>query len=226
MGGSDAFVELEFTLADDEHPAVRLSESLDCRVELLDAVRSSDETTTAFFDVTCGRSVAVAEHARPAGHARDVRVLKQHDRGCVAEVSLTESVFETLASVQVPLQSLVITDGVARFVATVPPERQPDDVFSLVQENHAGVTLVRKKPTRLAAPFATRTAFQSMLRERFTDRQWRALDLAFTHGYFDRPRRITQSGLSEKMDISPSTFGQHLHTALRKLLDTLFTDVD
>ena len=138
------------------------------------------------------------------------------------QISLTRSLFGTLAKAQIPLKSLEVTDGSAQLVATVPPNRSPEEVISLLKKKHPAVTLVRKYRTCIAAPFITQAAFQTFLNERLTERQWTALHLAFKEGYFDRPRRITQQELSEKMEISPSTFGQHLHTALRKLLATVF----
>jgi predicted DNA binding protein len=218
----DSFVELEFSLADTAYPAIRLSQDLGCHFELLDAIRSDDQTTTAFFHVTDGLPETIVEQGPKSEYGDDVSVIERYNDECIVGISLRKSIFETLAKAQIPLQSLVITEGNAHFVATIPPDRAPEKIISLIKEKHPGVTLEKKHQTSLAPPFLTQAAFQTLLDKRLTDRQWTALYLAFKYGYFERPRRVTQKELSEKMNISPSTFGQHLHTALRKLLFTLF----
>jgi len=219
----DEFVELEFSLTDVAYPAIRISQDLDCRLELLDAIRSGDQTTTAFFHVTGGSSDAIIEQGLQSEYGDEISVIERYNDECVVEMALRQSIFETLAKAQTPLQSLVINEGCARFTATIPPDRAPEEIIALVRQKHPSVNLVRKQRTGIAAPFITQVAFQTLLSEQLTDRQWTALFLAFKEGYFERPRRITQQGLSEKMGISSSTFGQHLHTALRKLLVTVFT---
>lgn len=218
----EAFVELEFVLADAAYPAIRISEELGCDLELLDAVRSDHQTTTAFCHVTGGHPDTIVEQGSRSKYGGEISVIDRYDDECVVEISLRRSLFATLAKAQIPLQSLVITDGRAYFVATVPPDRIPEEIIELVKQKHPDVSLIRKQRTGIAAPFLTQAAFQSLLNERLTERQWTALCLAFQDGYFERPRRITQRGLSDKMAISPSTFGQHLHAALRKLLTTVF----
>ncbi|MFB6079275.1 MAG: bacterio-opsin activator domain-containing protein [Halarchaeum sp.] len=218
---TEGFVELEFSLSDASYPAMRISDELDCRLELLEAVRPDDSATIAFFHVVGASAEAVVEHGRPSEHATDLRVLERYDDGCLVEATLTDSLFATLSNEHVPLRSLDVADGRARFVATLPPGYSPERIISLVERTHPDASLVGKRTTALSTPFATRSALQATLDERLTDRQWTALSLAFEAGYFERPRDTTQRTLGERMDISPSTFGQHLHTALRKLLDTV-----
>lgn len=221
-GEHGEFVELEFSLGAAAYPAIRISRDLGCHLELLEAIRSNDRTTTAFFHVIDGRLDSIVEHGQQSEYGDEISVIERYKDECIVQMSLTKSVFRTLAKARIPLQSLTVTDGRAQFVATVPPNRDPEEIISLAKRKHPAVTLVRKHRTSIADPFTTQAAFQSLLTDRLTERQWEALYLAFEYGYFERPRRITQQELSGKMAISPSTFGQHLHTALRKLLTTVF----
>ncbi|ELZ43821.1 DNA binding protein [Halorubrum californiense DSM 19288] len=56
-------------------------------------------------------------------------------------------------------------------------------------------------------------------RGRLTDRQSEVLRTAYRMGYFERPRDANARDVAEALDISPSTFAEHLATAQRKLLD-------
>lgn len=223
-GEGGEFVELEFRLDDDAYPAVRISERLGCRLDLLDALQNEDGKTTAFFHVDGAEPDAVVEAGRASALGDDIGVVERFDGECAVEVVLSGSVFGTLADLGVPLQSLVVRDGAARATATVPPNRAAKAVIAAVNARHPDVELVGKRGTDVTHPFLTRTAFRTAVEDRLTDRQLDALRVAFEHGYFERPRRTSQRELAELMGISPSTFGQHLHRALRKLLGTVFAD--
>ncbi|MDB2245107.1 helix-turn-helix domain-containing protein [Halorubrum ezzemoulense] len=56
-------------------------------------------------------------------------------------------------------------------------------------------------------------------RGRLTDRQCEVLRTAYRMGYFERPRDANASAVADALDISPSTFAEHLATAQRKLLE-------
>lgn len=72
----------------------------------------------------------------------------------------------------------------------------------------------------------TRTAgeFRTTVIDRLTDRQRTVVEAALAGGYFERPRESTGEQLADALDISPSTFSQHLRAANRKLYATLFED--
>ncbi|SFR35286.1 helix-turn-helix domain-containing protein [Halorubrum sodomense] len=55
-------------------------------------------------------------------------------------------------------------------------------------------------------------------RGRLTDRQREVLRTAYRMGYFERPRDANARAVADALDISPSTFAEHLATAQRKLL--------
>ena len=55
-------------------------------------------------------------------------------------------------------------------------------------------------------------------RARLTDRQREVLATALELGYFERPRAANATEVAAALDISPSTFGEHLATAQRKLV--------
>ncbi len=62
----------------------------------------------------------------------------------------------------------------------------------------------------------------STMVETLTTKQENALAAAFHHGYFERPRQNTAKEIAATLDISHSTFLQHLRVAEQKLLSELF----
>ncbi|WP_436910157.1 helix-turn-helix domain-containing protein [Halosimplex marinum] len=58
-------------------------------------------------------------------------------------------------------------------------------------------------------------------RGRLTDRQQEVLETAMEMGYFERPRSANATEVAAALDISPSTFAEHLASAQSKVLDSL-----
>jgi len=58
-------------------------------------------------------------------------------------------------------------------------------------------------------------------RGRLTERQQEVLETAMEMGYFERPRSANATEVSDELDISPSTFAEHLAAAQSKVLDSL-----
>ncbi|GCF15519.1 hypothetical protein Harman_34540 [Haloarcula mannanilytica] len=58
-------------------------------------------------------------------------------------------------------------------------------------------------------------------RAKLTERQREVLGRAHEMGYFEHPREATAGDVADALDISTSTFTEHLAAAQRKLLDDL-----
>jgi predicted DNA binding protein len=58
-------------------------------------------------------------------------------------------------------------------------------------------------------------------RGQLTDRQQEVLETAMEMGYFQRPRDANATQVADELDISPSTFAEHLASAQSKVLDSL-----
>ena len=58
-------------------------------------------------------------------------------------------------------------------------------------------------------------------RSKLTARQLEVLETAYERGYFERPRRTNATEIAAELDISPSTFREHLAAAESKILADL-----
>jgi hypothetical protein len=61
-------------------------------------------------------------------------------------------------------------------------------------------------------------------RGRLTERQREVLETAHRMGYFERPKGANAGEVADELDISRSTFAEHLAAAQTKLLDALLED--
>jgi PAS domain S-box-containing protein len=81
------------------------------------------------------------------------------------------------------------------------------------------VELISKR--HRSAPVSSTVA--TTVHGRLTDRQRETLRMAFHAGYFDQPRSTDAGTVAEELGIAQSTLSQHLRTAERKLIETLFS---
>lgn len=58
-------------------------------------------------------------------------------------------------------------------------------------------------------------------RGRLTERQREVLETAYEMGYFERPKRANATEIAEYLDITQSTFTEHMMAAQRKLLEDI-----
>ena len=56
-------------------------------------------------------------------------------------------------------------------------------------------------------------------RSKLTHRQLQVLETAYEMGYFERPRRANATEIAAKLDITPSTFSEHLAATTTKILE-------
>lgn len=61
-------------------------------------------------------------------------------------------------------------------------------------------------------------------RGRLTDRQLEVLRAAYEEGYFERPKRANATDVAETLDISRTTFSEHLSIAVRKLFEDVLDE--
>ncbi|MFB6267064.1 MAG: bacterio-opsin activator domain-containing protein [Halodesulfurarchaeum sp.] len=104
-------------------------------------------------------------------------------------------------------------------VARVPEGRDVGEVVTAVKETFPTTEILAQRSDREDHSLPTT---RIDIRGELTDRQRVVVESALAAGYFERPRRSTGEDIGETLDISPSTFSQHLRAAHRKVYRALF----
>ncbi|WP_227380345.1 PAS domain S-box protein [Haladaptatus halobius] len=115
-----------------------------------------------------------------------------------------------------------ITDNELRIIGELPATAQIREVTEAVKEIYPDMMFAGQQyVTRQQMPPAElRTVFEDSL----TDRQRIALEAAFYSGFFEWPRKSSGENVAESLDISSSTFHQHIRKAEKKLLGVVFAE--
>jgi DNA-binding protein len=217
---ADRIVEMEFTVDDPELFLNGVSTDLDCRLSYSGSVYGSEGSLREFYTV----EECDPEHLRAVttdhDAVTDVRVLAEHDDGCLLQLTLAGSLVRFLVDRGAVTREITSDEGVTAFTVELSREADARSLFEEIADRYDGTELASYHEHE--RPVQTRQEFRAGLEERLTDRQLTALRTAYYSGFFDWPRAVDGDELAAMMDISRSTFHQHLRVAERKLLDSFF----
>jgi PAS domain S-box-containing protein len=213
-------IELEFTVDDADLLFCRLSRGADCRVEAAGTDYRPDGSIRLYVTAESADGERLAALAREDSDVTAVKLITDHEDGCLLELTVEDSLLATLTEFGAVPREVVGEDGTTRFTVELPYEGEAREVFDLVERRYPSTDLVGYHERE--RPVETRQEFRAALSERFTDRQETALRTAYLGGFFEWPRDIDGNELAEAMDISRPTYHQHLRAAQRKVFEELF----
>jgi PAS domain S-box-containing protein len=219
---SDAVVEIELSVGPGE-AFVDLAAACDCRLTHVGTIPPSDDPgPTLFFEVGDADPAEVVTVAAGRDGIASATVVRTGE----TDGGLVRLSFETS-----PLVDLLVEYGgtiagaraVGRdgLVTVHVPKNADARTFVEAFENRVpgdGLEAYREDER----PARTNQEFVADVDTALTDRQSDALRTAYASGFFEWPRRASGEDVAEAMDISRSTFHQHLRAAERKLLDAFY----
>ena len=140
--------------------------------------------------------------------------------GTLLAVAIDDVIVTTLSEHGAVVRRFDVDDGVADLALELANGQSARSVYDLLEARYDRVELLSYHETE--QPTRTPQDLAAKLDQKLTDRQRTALRKAYLADYFDWPRNVSGEELAESMDISRSTFHQHLRSAQRKLLEELF----
>lgn len=213
-------VEMELASRDPDLLFSRLSARADCRVESAGTLSQSDGSLQLYVRADTGDAEAIASLLSEDPSVVEATHVVSHEGTSLFDVTVTESVVETLAEFGAVTQRLAGEDGMTRLTIELPHETEARDVYDLLADRYEDLELVGYHEHD--RPVQTRQEFRATLRERFTDRQETALRSAYLGGFFEWPREVDGDDLATSMGITRPTYHQHLRAAERKVFEELF----
>jgi predicted DNA binding protein len=123
---------------------------------------------------------------------------------------------ECLGSFGCPIHRYVAEDGTLTLVFHATDFEQLQAVMDEFQRRFGGVSV-----RSLLQPPLRGTPEERVFvnRGKLTDRQYEVLQTAYEAGYFERPKGANATEVAAMLDISQSTFTEHLVAAQRKILE-------
>lgn len=219
---TDRIYELDFAIRDDGHFLSRVTAEHDVAFELEGLVSGQDGYLKYLIAETDDPEL-VLDEASAADDVAHVRLVTESDEEAMFEfVFEHDLVTQTFGTLGATVQAMRIEEGRFDVTAEVPYSTDISSFVASVESKHPDVSLLAQRESE--RPLQTRQEAWQAFEESLTDRQWAALQTAYYAGFFDWPRGSTGEEVAESLDISASTFHEHLRSAQRKLLEVLFED--
>jgi len=214
---SDETIELEFRLHDVE--ALDLAEVGDGRIVFDRAIPLGDGSYLQYGTATGDMMEAIERlvDAEFTPHAGPLQVVETNTDETRFEHRLAEpSVVSKAAAEGGYFDEARFEDGTYDLRVLVPPGSDVRAVVDAVMEQYPRTELVTRRQTTRSETGPRQV--KESLADRLTERQRAALEASYRGGFFELPRSNSGEDIADSLDISTSTFHQHLRKAERKLL--------
>lgn len=217
---SDSLVELRLTIEDSDDPLTRLTTAADATIEVTGTVPKEGNRTRVFATVAGVDADTFERAAEDIVAIPEVARLDESSEPRYALVVLGQTTPATLVTLGAVARSITIADGTADAVIELPKSLSVRTFVDRLEATDVTVDLRARRETQ--PPDTGGQAFEALLTDEMTDRQREVLKTAYLSGYFEWPRERTGEEVAGSLDITQSTFNNHLRTAERKLLSRLF----
>lgn len=150
---------------------------------------------------------------------KDVSVISQEDAERV-QLTVEENTPESeLGSVGAVVRSTTVTPNKAVLQIELPGKKNLGSLVETLEDEYRDVSVVSCTETNEGFKMAGRLLPKSL---DLTEKQEVALEAAYRHGYFEQPRDTSASDIAESLDITHSTYLQHLRIAQKKVFERLY----
>lgn len=218
---TDRVVELELALSN-EGPFFRdIAAELACTLQYEGSIYQDDGSVTMLFVVRDADPEAVLAAARAHDDVTHVTHVSDSEDGSVFEFTVDEPpVVSQLARRGAETTAITAHEHDVRITLELPATADTRTVVEQLSETYPSTTLVARHERE--RPEQTKLELLAEIEEQLTGQQRLAIQKALLGGFFDWPRGVSGEELADSMDISPSTYHQHLRSAEKKVVSTLF----
>lgn len=218
---ADDVVELEVTLRAPGVFFADLSADLECTLAYEGALYGEGEDVAMLFVASGADPEALLAAARAHEEITAARLVTTGEEECVLEVEVSvPPIVDAMAERGAETTALRAEDGQVRVTVELPAGADTRALIEALEAKYESVSLAARHERERREQ--TRSELVADIEAALTDRQRLALEKAHMGGFFDWPREVSGEDLAASMDISPSTYHQHLRAAERKVLDALF----
>lgn len=220
---SERFVEVEFRSASMAREFAALPAEADVVLER--TVPLEDDTYVDFYRITGADAETLASVLAAGDDVETVRVVESEAAsGRVAAQTVQPTLAGLLATHGGRTKEIRVRDGVLVLRAELPQFADVQEITRLVGDRFGDATLSSYRTNVRERHHSEDVGAE--LRDRLTDRQWSALELAYYGGYFEWPRRGgSLEDIAADMGVTAQTVNEHLRKAERKVLSVVFDSV-
>lgn len=216
--------ELVFSLNDATYPFVGVSQRENCQVQLEKMVPRESGRYAEFFTIIGADPDQILTIAEENRLVEPTLICRRDDGGLFEFIVTGGCPARRLAELGALPQEVVSSNGNGRIIVEVPPGYDAATITEVFLEEFPAADLTAKREKNKQTPLFTQRELKQSIDSRMTDRQREVLRVAYTSGYYERPREKTGANIAEDLGISSATFSQHIRVAERNLLEILYDE--
>lgn len=216
---TDDIVKLAFEIRDPAFLPLHLAHTGASTLEYEGTTYDGSGQAAIFLSVT-GEATAVIDAAQMSDRIEAATVITPDETGGLIEYEFSAGNFiKELIERGATIQALTVEPAHARIVLEASRAADPRRIEEWMTGTYPDSELIGFRERE--RPPITKREFLSDLDAALTRRQRTAIELAYCGGFYERSREITGDDLADHMDISRSTFHNHLRAAERKVIGAL-----
>ncbi|MCO8244939.1 MULTISPECIES: bacterio-opsin activator domain-containing protein [unclassified Haladaptatus] len=223
---TDSVVELELTIHDADSPLARLATQTGGDFTVWGAVPQQDGRTRIFITVdgvTAAMFEAAAGKLAQIEHVSCLDDPDEENKESRFELLVAgKTVPSTLTKLGAAIKTIQMTDADISIVIELSRSTTVGTFIDRLEHAYPNIELRARRDTQRGDQSAQTD--EIILTEDLTDRQREVLQTAYLNGYFEWPRDRTGEEVAKSLNITQSTFNNHLRQAERKLLSRIFTE--
>jgi predicted DNA binding protein len=224
---ADAVTELTFRSTDSGSFPIRASEQLDCTIEIVEIIPSSEGQLVHFASLSGASISALGEVAESETKDVQLRSIQAREEPVGGTVQLTLHE-QSLAQVLVQSGAVVtadrVTEGQAEVVCEIPADADVQSLVNQLTDTFPETELVAKRQHDRSEKSVEQNSSKllaDVFTHQLTDRQRQVVRAAVHGGYFESPRRSTATELADALSVTQSTFSHHLRNAQQTLFEAM-----
>ena len=219
---SDDIVELSFRI-DNTDTRFGIPASFEASLDFESTLSLGDGEFLVYCTATkvgCEPITAVAD-TETIEYIQAVTVLGETNDGYKLEVKMVDPpVVSTVASVGGYVSNVTISGDATTMTVHLAADQDVSGAIDRITSAEPDIEMLRRRQT--TRPDRSLDRLFQRLPDSLTERQRAALEAAYFMGYFRWPRERSGPEVADALDVSSSTFHQHLRKAEAKLLDAVF----
>lgn len=199
-------------------PVVGMATATDATATSVTKVTDDTGTVTEEFVLDTGTGPDPADVDQVTGDFEEVFSYGEKEAFRFERSTSDSCICEVIEDMGHPLREVHAENNELIVVFHTPDIDALQQVLTTLRDNWAGASV-----HRLIQSSQDRSSENLVFvdRSRMTDRQREVLETAHEMGYFDHPKRANAGEVARELEISQSTFTEHLAAAQRKLLETI-----
>ncbi|MFB6284507.1 MAG: PAS domain-containing protein [Halobacteria archaeon] len=215
--GNNFNIELTLEYVDDFY--VKLSTSLDCRIEF--KLGYGDFNEEIYFELENAEKPDILGWMEEHGYDFSMTELKSGGDRKLIHLKANSPLLRDFEGIACSIENIIINRGIVEVEMTAKNEDRAKNLIRIIEKRYPTVDLKSFKENSGDKKSGTRK-----LNELLTEKQKEAVEKCYLSGYYKSPRETTGKEIAKSMGISKVTFHQHLRAAERKIIERIFEKGD